>query len=264
MAESKADIGAVTRRTGRPGAVFLLLCCIAAPSSGQPPIPPPGEVVAEVVESAQALLRELSEDQRDRLLFSFDDERQRRRWSNLPAANFPRGGLRMGDLNEEQREAVLRLLRSTLSERGFQQVVDNMNGSEVLRARRGRGTLGRDEYYISLLGEPSLSTPWMWQFGGHHLGINATLVGDRITLSPSLTGGQPVDYTLDGRQVRQLAGEEDKAFALVSTLSEEQLEKAVVGHRPVNLAYGPGAGRIQPRQEGISAGELDPGQRPCC
>ena len=167
----------------------------------------------------------------------------------------------MGDLAEGPREAVLRLLRSTLSERGFQQVVDNMNGGEVLRARQGRQTLGRDEFYISLLGEPSASSPWMWQFGGHHLGINATIVGDQITLSPSLTGGQPVDYTLDGRQVRQLAGEEDKAFALVSALSGDQLEKAVVGERPVNLAYGPGAGRTRPRQEGISAAELDPGQQ---
>ena len=254
----------MTRRIERIRAVFFLLCCFAAPASGQTPVPTPGEVVAEVVESAEALLRELSDDQRDRLLFSFDDERQRRRWSNLPAANFPRGGLRMGDLNQGQREAVLQLLRSTLSERGFQQVVDNMNGAEVLRARRGHRTHGRDEFYISLLGAPSLSTPWMWQFGGHHLGINATIVGDQITLAPSLTGGQPVDYTLDGRQVRQLAGEEDKAFALVSALSGDQLEKAVVGKRPVNLAYGPGAGRIHPRQEGISAAELDPDSRPSC
>ena len=82
--------GAVTRRIERTRAVFFLLCCIAAPASGQTPTPTPGEVVVKVVAAAETLLRELSEDQRDRLLFSFDDERQRRRWSNLPAANYAR------------------------------------------------------------------------------------------------------------------------------------------------------------------------------
>ena len=250
------------RRSGPAEFVAIIfLYCIAAPSAGETAIPTPGEVVAKVVEAAEALLLELSEDQRDQLLFSFADDQQRRRWSNLPTGHFLRGGLRMGDLNERQREAVRLLLKATLSERGFQQVVDNMNGDEVLKGRQGRRTFGRDEYYISLLGEPSVSTPWMWQFGGHHLGINATIVGDQMTLSPSFTGGQPVDYTLDGRRIRQLAGEEDKAFALVGALSEDQLEKAVVGDRPVNLAYGPGAGSIHPRQEGISAGELDSRQQ---
>ena len=238
-------------------AVFLY--CFATPSFGQTP----GEVVANVVDAAEALLQELSESQREQLLFSFDDEQQRRHWSNLPTRIFPRSGLRMRDLNERQTEAVLGLLRSTLSERGFQQVVDNINGDQVLRGLEGGGRLifGEDEYYISLLGKPSVSTPWMWQFGGHHLGINATIVGDQITLSPSLTGGQPVDYILAGKQVRQLADEEDKAFALIDALSAEQLEEAVVSDRLADLAYGPEAGNIQPRQEGINASDLNASQQ---
>ena len=238
-------------------AVFL--CCFATPSFGQTP----GEVVANVVDAAEALLQELSDSQREQLLFSFDDEQQQRHWSNLPTRIFFRSGLSMGDLNETQKNAVLLLLKATLSEHGFQQIVDNINGDEVLRGldSGGRLVFGEDEYYISLLGEPSISTPWMWQFGGHHLGINATIVGDQITLSPSLTGGQPVDYILDGKQVRQLAGDEDKAFALIDALSAEQLEEAVVSDRLADLAYGPEARNIQPRQEGINAGDLDASQQ---
>ncbi len=237
--------------------------CLATPSFGQTTTSAPGEVVAQVVQAAEALLGELTEQQREQLLFSFDDDRQRRHWSNLPTGIFARTGLRMGDLNEAQKEAVLRLLRSTLSERGFQQVVDNMTGDEVLkgRERQGRLIFGADEYYVSILGQPSAATPWMWQFGGHHLGINATIVGEQITLSPSLTGGQPVDYTLDGKQVRQLAGDADKAFALIASLSGDQRQQAVVANQLADLAYGPEADTMQPKQEGINAGSLNAQQQ---
>lgn len=33
---------------------------------------------------------------------------------------------------------------------------------------------GRDNYYIAFLGAPSLTEPWMIQFGGHHLALNIT------------------------------------------------------------------------------------------
>ena len=36
---------------------------------------------------------------------------------------------------------------------------------------------GRAEYYVSILGKPSTTEPWMMQFGGHHLAINVTLAG---------------------------------------------------------------------------------------
>jgi hypothetical protein len=37
--------------------------------------------------------------------------------------------------------------------------------------------MGRAEYYLAILGEPSATQPWMIQFGGHHLAINMTIVG---------------------------------------------------------------------------------------
>ena len=87
----------------------------------------------------------------------------------------------------------------------------------------------------------------MWQFGGHHLAINATIVGDRITLSPSLTGGQPMTYTYQGKQVRQCAAGQDKAFELIAALTPEQLKKAVLGDRPDELRYGPGGEGAKPK-----------------
>lgn len=246
----------------------LALCiaaagCIAAPAAFGQNDPTADQVVDNVVDAAEHLIGTLNETQRKALMFSFDDQEQRRRWSNLPVTMVERRGLRMGDLTEEQKAAVFGMLKATLSQRGFQQVIDNMNGDELLNQRGGRGRpmFGKDEYFVSILGEPSTSSPWMWQFGGHHLAINATIAGDQITLSPSLTGGQPVDYELEGRQVRQLAGDEDKSFALVNALTNQQLEQAAVDDEITNLAYGPTAENIEPRQEGIKAADLDANQQ---
>jgi hypothetical protein len=101
----------------------------------------------------------------------------------------------------------------------------------------------------------------MWQFGGHHLAINTTIVGADITLSPSLTGGQPVDFTFEGVQVRQLAGDEDKSFALINALNVEQRKKAILDDHHDDLKYGPGKDDRKLTPEGITGDELTPQQQ---
>jgi len=53
---------------------------------------------------------------------------------------------------------------------------------------------GSDLYYISFLGKPSTTAPWMLQFGGHHLSLNITIVGSKGVMTPSLTGAQPATF----------------------------------------------------------------------
>jgi len=165
----------------------------------------------------------------------------------------------------------MKLLAVTLSPAGLQQMSDNMKGDEFLkveaeksphRGRRRRDPdFGEAAYYVSILGTPSTSEPWMWQFGGHHLGVNGTVVGDRITLAPSLTGGQPMDFELEGRQYRQLAEEEDTAFELIAALDETQRDQAILSKRYVDMIYGPGKEDTQPRQEGIKVTDLNEQQQ---
>ena len=251
--------------------IALLFTAVATPIFAQEKPQTPAEVATNVTAAAETLINSVDDLQKQKLLFAFDDETQRRNWSNLPNGNVPRNGLRWGDLNETQQAAVMRLLSATLSPMGVQQVVDNMNGDEVLkngsggrgRRQRGRGPdFGKDAYYVAILGTPSKTEPWMWMFGGHHLGINATIAGEQITLSPSLTGGQPVDYELDGRPVRQLGDEEDKAFEFVGSLRPEQRPIAVLdGRYHAELNFGPGRDNVQPEPEGISAAKLDDAQK---
>jgi len=222
-------------------------------------------VVEQATSAATAFLDTLNEAETLKVLYAFTDEKQRHNWSNLPIRMAPRGGLRWGDLNQQQKDAVATMLKATLSPQGYQQIVDNMDSDEVLKngggGRDGSPMFGRDEYYVSFLGEPSLTKPWMLQFGGHHLAFNVTFYGERMTISPSLTGGQPIDFTLDGRTVRQLAEEEDKSFELLASLQPAQLKAVLLGDRYTDMRYGPGKEGAQPQQEGLNATALSPEQR---
>jgi hypothetical protein len=125
---------------------------------------------------------------------------------------YPRNGLRWGDLSAAQRAAAMKLPATALSKQGLQKVKEIMEGDEVLKATDSGGGpiggptaggppngppgglgegmrspgFGRDNYYLALLGTPSLTEPWMIQFGGHHLTINLTIVGKSNVMTPSL------------------------------------------------------------------------------
>ncbi len=236
----------------------------AAPSTA------PAEATARIVSSAQAVLATLDADGKAKVQFPFEGP-QKTRWSNLPSPMFERRGLRMGDLTATQKAAVMNLLAAALSKDGYQKVIEIMRGDEVLRTtgggRGGRGgpgggpAFGEAEYYLAFLGTPSTTTPWMLQFGGHHLAINLTLAGSQATMTPSLPAAQPASYTFEGRTVRPLGRENDKAFALVNALDATQRRQAILPHTVSDLVLGPGQdGRtIQP--EGIRASSLSTPQQ---
>jgi hypothetical protein len=74
----------------------------------------------------------------------------------------------------------------------------------------------------------------MLQFGGHHLGLNVVIAGTHGVLTPTLTGAQPAVYTSNGKTVRALAGENDKAFALLNALDDTQRPQAILNSRVDN------------------------------
>jgi hypothetical protein len=233
----------------------------ASQSTSPPAQTPAADATARIVASAQAFLATLDEAGRANVQFAFDSP-QKARWSNLPTGIFKREGLRLGDLSPAQRTAAMALLSAALSQEGYRKVVEIMRGDEVLRgAPGGRVRFGEDEYYLALFGVPSVSAPWMLQFGGHHLAINMTLAGRQATLAPSHTAAQPASYSFEGRTVRPLGDENDRAFALLATLDAAQRGQAILDYTVSDLVLGPGQdGRtIQP--EGLRASALSASQQ---
>jgi hypothetical protein len=247
-----------------PLALLLLVAAIWGAVHG---IAQPGAVAdpqtKEVAAAAQEFLDTLDDAQRDRVVFDFDDTQQRARWSNLPVGIFERRGLRLGDLNDQQRETAWGVLRAALSTEGYEKVFQIVEADEQLNdgRRRGGPSFGRDEFFLSFLGQPSDDEPWTIQFGGHHLGINVTFAGQRGTLAPSHTGTQPARYELEGKTVRPLGDEVDKAFALINSLDETQRDKAVLGFEIRNLVLGPGRDGPMIEPEGIKGSDLSEAQR---
>jgi hypothetical protein len=222
--------------------------------------PSSAETTRRIVAAAQALVATLDDAGRAKVQFPFEGP-QKTRWSNLPTGIFQREGLRMGDLTAEQRAAVTRLLQSALSADGYRKVTEIIRGDEVLPNAGGKVVFGEAEYYLAFVGTPSTSSAWMLQFGGHHLAINLTLAGSQATMAPSLPAAQPATYTFEGREIRPLGKENDKAFALINALDEKQRGVAILNSRVADLVLGPGQdGRvIQP--EGLRASAMSSAQQ---
>jgi len=215
----------------------------------------------QIVSAANAFLSTLDQKQRQSVLFAFDDEKQRARWSNLPIKMVPRAGLSLGELSASQRSAALALVSSALSRRGFEKVQEIMDADEVLKTNGGNPMFGKDLFYISILGTPSEKDPWMLQFGGHHLALNITIAGEHGVLTPSLTAAQPALYTINGKTVRPLGQENDKAFALLAALDETQRKQAILNYRVADLVLGPGQDGKKIQPEGLKASAMNDQQR---
>jgi hypothetical protein len=255
----------------------------------------------KIVDSANAFLSTLDDAGRQKAVFAFTDDKQRANWSNFPVMMVPRGGISLKDMTAAQRTACMALLSSVLSPRGYEKVQEIMEGDEVNkltdtgpggpggrgpggpppqgappsggqnqgpppgsnggRPPAGGAIFGRDLYYISFLGKPSLTEPWMLQFGGHHLALNITIAGERGVLTPTLTGAQPALYKADGKIVRPLGAESDKALALLNALDDTQRKRAILSFQLADLVLGPGQDGKTIQPEGLKASAMNDKQR---
>jgi hypothetical protein len=245
------------------GLIVALTATGFAQRAGTPPKVSSGaasDATARIVAAAQAVVASLDAAGRAKVQFPFDGP-QRTKWSNLPSPMFQRDGIRLADLTAPQRAAVDTLLTTALSKDGYRKVREIMLADGVLGKGQSAGRTGgprfaEDEFFLAFLGTPSVTTPWLLQFGGHHLAINLTLAGSQATMAPSLPAAQPAIYQFEGRTVRPLGNENDKAFALINALNDDQRKQAIIGSKVADLVLGAGQdGRtIQP--EGIRASAL--------
>jgi len=184
------------------------------------------QTITDTAAAAEAFLATLSDEQREAVLYDYDDETKTTSWSNFPITFVERAGLNLADLTDEQKSAALTVLQELLSDEAYQTVSDIMAGDAYLSeysSSTDADVLG--QYYIAFFGDPSDTSAWEVQFGGHHLGINATLDGstDAITFAPTHLGVQPADFTDDsGTEVQPFEGIYTDAFAFFDSLTAEQ------------------------------------------
>jgi hypothetical protein len=251
----------------------------------------------QVVQSANKFLETLSEAKRSKAVYDFNDNAQRAKWSNFPTGFVPRGGIGLKELSDTEKAAALDLMKRVLSSRGYEKVSQirmadddfKTNGSK--RGPRGGGPppgggplgagdpprnggpggrppqldsdnmFGSDLYYISFLGKPSTTSPWMLQYGGHHLALNITIIGSKGIMTPSLTGAQPAVFKVDGKTIRPLGRESDEALTLLQSLYAKQRSRAVLSYKVADLVLGPGQDGKQISPEGLKVSAMNDRQK---
>ncbi|MCG8588757.1 MAG: DUF3500 domain-containing protein [Proteobacteria bacterium] len=197
-------------------------------------------------------LADLNASQQAKATYEFaDDER-----FDLRLAPLFLEGLRLDEMNPQQRESFEHLLAHVLSPTGLAKVTTIRSLEREVAELEG-GLFGfimdrmrlPGRYFLAVFGRPRESAPWGMRFDGHHLSLNWTSVPDEpLSVTPLFLGGQPreVPAHLARAGLRVLREEEDLALELIRGLSEVERARARIPFaagsdisRPMSVVAGP-------------------------
>jgi hypothetical protein len=175
-----------------------------------------------------------------------------------------RHGTLLEDMNPNQRDRALGLVKECLSPAGFELARNIMKLNESIREITGSDEeLGEWLYWLSVMGQPSPEQPWGWQIDGHHLIINCFNLGDQLVMTPLFMGSEPVAVDIGkyaGTRVFQ--AEERTGLDLAQALSPEQRRKAIISPElPPELFTAAFRDNFELKYEGIAWGDLAPRQQ---
>ncbi|MEK6479014.1 DUF3500 domain-containing protein [Catalinimonas sp. 4WD22] len=214
----------------------LLLLLSLSFSSFSQSYDPIERVKQNMVDASNHLMSVLYNEQLEKLKHSFDDD-ERKVWNNLPTHSFLREGLPLGDLNAAQKMALHALLQTALSEQGYlkvQNIIEqDQNRREEVFEEFGFETnmtmYGHDYYYLTLFGEPSMTSAWGWRFEGHHISLHFTVAPEGISVTPMFVGVDPREIT-EGPYAGYsfMHTEANVAWELINSLNEQQAAQALM------------------------------------
>ncbi|AKD58743.1 DUF3500 domain-containing protein [Spirosoma radiotolerans] len=231
----------------------LLFCwLLAVPTLAQQTTTAPKPTAAqqrikdEMLDAVTTFMGTLTADQRKLVTYPLDDA-ERFNWHYVPRE---RKGLPLKQMTPDQRRAAMAMLKTGLSDQGYEKATSIIDMENVLRVidNRPPNDTYRDpeNYSFTIFGEPSAKNPWSWRIEGHHLSLQfLSLTGQVLAQTPTFFGSNPgvlkydthmadkrmsdprvADLPQKGREI--LKKETEQAFALLKTLDAEQRKKAVI------------------------------------
>jgi hypothetical protein len=174
-------------------------------------------------------------------------------------------------MNPAQQRLAMEVLRSVVSQSGYEKSAAIMQLDEILRiieAEKAKNIRDPERYFFTIFGTPVAQGCWALSVEGHHLSLNFVIRDGRIVDStPQFMGASPAQVKttfagLPGTGTRVLRDEEEVAFELVGSLDAVQRAKALIATEPPKEIRA--AGAPQPPSEpavGIGFAELSAGQR---
>ncbi|KAF2751577.1 hypothetical protein M011DRAFT_119294 [Sporormia fimetaria CBS 119925] len=186
--------------------------------------------IQAVVQTAEALLRKLDDKQRRKLSYPVD-AKEWRAWSN-PEIILRPFGLRLEELPEPIAEAILQIIKSSLSPAGYEKALAAMRINHFLGVIvKLPHIMNKFSYNFLLFGTPSTSpsSPWGWLLYGHHLCLSVFFKGPQIVISPTFTGAEPnIIDSGEWAGTAILHKEGNLGLRLMQSLTPEQQNKAQV------------------------------------
>jgi hypothetical protein len=229
--------------------------------------------------TAVSLLSTLGEVERAQVQLGLEDS-ARTAWTNLPLGLAPRVGVRYGDLSEESKIALHKVLSAVFSSQGYlktfaiMQVDDILHELFEIQFQQGKVNERSMEfirklnwdygnYYLAMAGNPETDDAWGLKFEGHNISINLTVAGDEFTMTPLFFGSDPaVVEATQYAGLRPLSKEEDYGFWLINALDESQKAKATISDKvPGDIITSPDRPQWLEDFQGIKGSELNEGQQ---
>ncbi|MER5182762.1 DUF3500 domain-containing protein [Streptomyces sp. NPDC002896] len=220
-----------------------------------------GVATAPVIAAANAFLAGLTDDQKSSTQFTVHST-EWRLWSNVDS--YERQGVSLADLSDDQKALGTTLLKSALSADGLE------TAEKVRKINQAAGeaidntkSFNSEAYYWTVMGTPSATEPWGFQFDGHHLVINYFVLGDQVVMSPCFWGSEPTSMEIDGETVTVCHEEVVASLAFINSLTEAQQKVAIESSTKSNESMKAGAFSDNTVQEygGIRGNALTGAQR---
>ncbi|TWT34183.1 DUF3500 domain-containing protein [Blastopirellula retiformator] len=194
--------------------------------------------------AANAFLASLSDEEKAVALQDYDAP-HRVDWHFIPKD--ARKGLKIGDMNVDQRKLAYGLLKSALSDVGYDKTTKIMDLENLLKQLQKNGPI-RDpyRYYVTIFGQPKADARWGFSFEGHHLSLNFVVEGNAVISStPQALCTNPAELKETysekfPRGYRILKQEETVGFELVNNLSPEQAKVALIAAKAPAEIRNPG------------------------
>ena len=209
-------------------------------------------------EPAIKFLNALTQEQKNKAQMPFDDA-AKLDWHYFPASMYPRAGISISELNENQKQILFQLLQASLSETGYVKTQQIISLENVL-SELSDNTSMRDpeKYYAAFYGNPEKDSLWAWSFQGHHLSLNFTILNGKMEIAPRFMGANPATVKSGSRKgERTLSVEEDLGLQLINSIQDKQ--QAIFSERsPYDIVTG-NSSEVEPLAPvGIKMGDLSP------
>lgn len=185
----------------------------------------------DMANTANIFLNSLDKNQKAQAMYPFDSS-ERFTWFYVPRND--RKGITMNELNPQQKDAAIALMKAAMSDQAYKQARQVMALEAVLKAieNRQENDHFRDpgKYYFTIFGQPSRAGIWGWRLEGHHLSFHFSAENNKLVSgTPGFMGSNPETVLSGPEKGLEIFKEENElAFDLLHSFNPDQHKKAII------------------------------------